>query len=180
MDTDVKKCLADVIKWLEREYSGIRTGQAVPALLDSIKVESYGTSMSLTQVASIGIEDARTLRVSAWDAGQVPAIERAIQDADLGVSVATDSSGLRVIFPELTSERRVQLSKLAKSKLEDARVSVRSIRDEVMKALEKEHKDGELSEDELRRKKDGVQKEVDTTNQALESLYTRKETEVSQ
>lgn len=180
MDTDVKKRLVDVITWLEREYSGIRTGQAAPALLDSIKVESYGTMMPITQVASVGIEDARTLRVSAWDAGQVPAIERAIQDADLGVSVATDSSGLRVIFPELTSERRVQLSKLAKSKLEDARVSVRSIRDEEMRTLEKDHKAGELSEDELHRTKESVQKEVDKTNQALEVLYTRKETEVSQ
>src|SRR5690606_2188232 len=99
------------------------------------------------QVGSVGIEDARTLRISVWDKGAVSAIEKAIREADLGVSTVADSSGLRVIFPELTSERRTQLLKLAKSKLEDARISVRSVRDEAMKAIDKAQKDGDISED---------------------------------
>ena len=129
MDEVFKQKLKEATDWLQKEFTGIRTGQATSALLDSIKVESYGTFMPIVQIGSVGIEDARTIRIAPWDLSQVPAIERAIREADLGVSVSSDSTGLRVIFPDLTSERRVQLIKLAKSKLEDARVTVRAMRD---------------------------------------------------
>lgn len=174
------KRLQSIPEWLQGEYSGIRTGQATPALLDSIKVESYGTMMPLNQVGSIGVEDARTLRVSPWDSSMVSAIERAITDADLGVSVATDSAGLRVIFPELSSERRTQLVKLAKSKLEDARVSVRAARDEVMKEIDAKQKDGSISEDQKFTQKEAIQKQVDATNTRLEDLYNAKEREIAE
>jgi ribosome recycling factor len=170
--------LKEIQDWLTGEYSGIRTGQASPALLDMVKAESYGTKMSINQVASIGVEDARTLRVSPWDASLIKAIEGAIRDADLGVSVVTDSSGLRVIFPELTGERRTQLLKLAKAKLEEARVSVRAARDEEMKDIDRQAKDGEISEDEKFTLKESVQKKVETANVALESAYDRKEAEI--
>lgn len=173
-----KKRLSDIEAWLHKEYTGIRTGQAAPALLDSIRVEAYGSMMPLNQVGSIGVEDARTLRISPWDASTISAIERAITDANLGVSVATDSSGLRVIFPELTSERRTQLMKLAKSKLEEARVSVRTARDEAIKEIEAQEKKGELSEDEKFAKKDDVQELVNSTNAQLETIYTAKEKEI--
>lgn len=176
---EFKKRLSAVTDWLGKEFSGIRTGQAAPALLDSIKVENYGSKMPLNQVGSIGVEDARTLRVSPWDAGVIPAIERAIQEADLGVSVATDSAGLRVIFPELTADRRTQLLKLAKMKLEDARVSVRGVRDEYIKGLDKQEKDGDMSKDEHFTKKEAAQKEVEATNRMLEDLLSKKEKEIS-
>jgi ribosome recycling factor len=168
-----------IVTWLQQEFSGIRTGQASPALLDSVRVENYGSKMPINQVASVGIEDARTLRVSPWDASLVSKIESAIRDADLGVSLASDSSGLRVIFPELTSERRVQLLKLAGQKLEDARISVRGARDEAMKALDKQEKDGELSKDAHFAAKEKIQKHVDTTNRQLESLFDAKEAELN-
>lgn len=177
---DIKERGKEIIDWLAGEYAGIRTGQAAPALLDNIKVENYGALMPINQVGSVGIEDARTLRVSPWDAGSIKAIEKAISEADLGVSVATDSSGLRVIFPELTSERRDQLVKLAKSKLEDARVSVRSARDEIMKELDGQQKDGSISEDEKFSQKENIQKEIDTLNKQLEDLYSQKEAEIAQ
>jgi len=176
---EFEKRLKEIEQWLGSEYASIRTGQATPALLDGVKVESYGSMMQINQVGSVGVEDARTLRVSPWDASMIKALETAIRDADLGVSVATDSSGLRVIFPELTGERRTQLLKLAKSKLEDARVSVRSARDEIMKDIEKQEKDGELSEDEKFAQKDTIQKLVDTANRNLESVYDKKEAEIS-
>lgn len=179
MDESDKKRFQESLQWLEREYAGIRTGQASPALLDGVKVEVYGTKVPIPQIGSVGIEDARTLRVSPWDLSQIPAIERAIQDANLGVSVATDSNGLRVLFPELTSERREQLRKLAKSKLEDARVAVRSTRDECMKAIEKDEKSGDISEDEMHRQKEAVQKEVGGINQKLDELFKKKDAEVS-
>lgn len=173
-----EKKLKEVDEWLAREYTGIRTGQAAPALLDSIRVESYGSMMPLVQVGSISIEDARTLRISPWDAGAVAAIERAIKEADLGVSIAGDSSGLRVIFPELTSERRDQLMKLAKSKLEDARVSVRAVRDDMMKFLDKAQKEGDISEDQKFTLREKSQKLVDAVNATLENQLGKKELEI--
>lgn len=176
---DFESRLKAIVEWLGNEYSGIRTGQATPALLDSVKVESYGALMPINQVASVGIEDARTIRVSPWDAGLVKAIETAVRDADLGVSVVTDSSGLRIIFPELTGDRRVQLLKLAKNKLEEARVSVRSARDEIMKSIDKLEKDGEISEDDKFTQKEDAQKKVETANRTLDALYERKESEIN-
>ena len=178
MDTDIKQKMQEAKEWLKKEYSSIRTGQANPSLLDSVKVESYGSFMSLNQLGSVGVEDARTLRVSPWDSSQTTAIEKAIRDADLGISVVTDSSGLRAIFPELTSERREQLLKLAKSKLEDSRITVRSVRDEVMKQIDKLEKNGDLSEDEKFSQKESVQAIVTSTNNELDSLFSQKEREL--
>lgn len=178
MDTEIKQKLQEAKEWLQKEFSGIRTGQASPALLDSIKVESYGALMPLNQVGTVGIEDARTLRVSVWDASAVKAAEEAIRDAELGVSVVGDSSGLRVIFPELTSERRTQLLKLAKSKLEDARITVRAVRDDAMKGIEKSEKAGDIGEDEKFTKKEAVQSFVAEANKSLEALYDQKESEL--
>ena len=179
MDTETKQKLNDTKDWLQKEFSGIRTGQASPALLDGIKVDNYGALTPINQVGSVGVEDARTLRVSLWDISQIPAAEKAIREADLGVSLSSDSSGLRVIFPELTTERRAQLLKLAKAKLEDARVTVRSARDEAMKLIEKDLKSGDISEDEKFTKKEAVQSLVDEVNRALESLFDQKELELN-
>ncbi|MBP6923959.1 MAG: ribosome recycling factor [Candidatus Pacebacteria bacterium] len=170
--------LKEVNEWLIKEYAGIRTGQASPMLLDGVKVESYGSYLPINQVGSVNIEDARTLRISVWDKGAVSAIERAIQEANLGISTASDSDGVRVIFPDLTSERRVQLLKLAKSKLEDARISVRAVRDESMKAIDKAQKDGDISEDDKFSQKEKVQNQVDDANRSLEALFTQKEIEL--
>lgn len=166
-------------EWLRQEFTGIRTGQAAPALIEGVKVESYGTLMPLNQTSTIGVEDARTLRVSPWDAGSIKTIETALREADLGVSVVTDSSGLRVVFPELTADRRQQLLKLAKQKHEDARVSIRSARDEAMKAIEKAEKDGDISEDEKFSQKEALQKEVEAANTTLDTLLKEKEAEIA-
>lgn len=176
---DIADKLKEVEVWLSKEYVSIRTGQASPALLDSIKVESYGSFMNLNQVGSVGVEDARTLRISVWDKQAVASIERAIREADLGVSTASDSDGVRVIFPELTSERRVQLLKLAKVKLEDARIAVRNVRDESMKLIDKQQKDGDISEDERYAAKDSIQQQIETINRTLEGLFTQKEAELN-
>lgn len=176
---EYQKLLSDVTHWLENEFVSIRTGQATPTLLDGVRVDSYGASVPINQVSSVGTEDARTLRVSPWDNSQVSAIEKAISEANLGVSVVGDSGEVRVIFPELTGERRQQLVKLAKSKLEEARVSVRHVRDEVMKLIDKAEKAGEISEDDKFGRKEDVQKEVDSTNQKLEKLFNEKEAQIS-
>jgi len=169
----------EISNWLQQEFSGIRTGQAAPGLLDSLKVEQYGVKMPINQMATVGVEDARTLRISPWDAGAVKAIETAIREADLGISAVTDSSGLRVIFPELTSERRAQLLKLAKQKHEHARVSVRSARDEAMKEIDADFKAGDISEDDRFTKREKLQIKVEAVNNSLDALLAEKEREVS-
>ncbi|MCA9360880.1 ribosome recycling factor [Candidatus Nomurabacteria bacterium] len=179
MDTDLQNKLQETKEWLRKEYVGIRTGQASPALLDNVKVESYGSHVPLNQVGTVGVEDARTLRISIWDTSQLAGVEQSIREADLGVSLVTDSSGLRVIFPELTSERRVQLLKLAKNKLEESRIAVRSTRDEAMKQIEKSSKAGDISEDEMFSQKEAVQASIDKTNKELEQLFDSKESELN-
>jgi len=171
--------LNETLDWLKKEFSAIRSGQATPALLDGVSVESYGVHVPMNQVSTVGVEDARTLRISPFDISQIAAIERAIGDANLGVSTASDSSGVRVIFPELTSDRRTQLQKLAKSKLEDARIAVRAIRDDAMKAIEKAEKVGDISEDEKFTQKEQIQKKIEGTNQALDGLSATKEAELA-
>jgi ribosome recycling factor len=172
------KAVAETTDWLQREYGGIRTGRATPMILDSVTVESYGSMMSIKEVGSVGVEDARTLRVTPWDPSQVKAIEKGITAANLGLSVVTDERGLRIVFPELTADRRDQLTKLAKSKLEDARVAIRKARDEANKTLEAEEKSGGVSEDEKFRLKAELQKKVDAANTALEEMFAKKEAEM--
>lgn len=170
----------ETVEWLTREFAAVRTGRATPTLLDMVQVEAYGARMPLQQVASIGTEDARTLRITPWDKGQLKDVERAITEANLGISVVTDDKGIRVIFPELTSERRMQLLKLAKTKLEEARVVLRKSREEVLKDIETKEKEGELSEDDRFRLKDEVQKRIDGANSALDEQMSRKEAEIGQ
>ena len=164
----------EVHEWLQKEFATIRTGRATTALLDNVRVESYGTQVPLNQVANISIEDPRTLVISVWSADQTSAVERALLDADLGLSVNVSDTGIRVRFPELTSERREQLLKLAKQKLEEARISIRSGRDEAIKQMEVD----ELSEDEMFRAKEELQKKVEAANTKMEELYDTKEKEI--
>lgn len=163
-----------VSEWLSKEYSGIHTGQATPSVLDSLSVESYGARQPIKNVASINIEDAKTLRVAPWDKSQIKAIENAIISSDLGLSVATDDSGLRVIFPHLTTENREKLVKVLKQKLEDGRISIRKLREEAIHNL----KESGVSEDEMKRAKEDLQKLVDEANKKLEEVFEKKKINV--
>ncbi|KND47444.1 MAG: ribosome recycling factor [Parcubacteria bacterium C7867-004] len=166
-------------EWLVRELSGVRTGRATPSILDSIKPEAYGTRQAVNQIASVTIEDSRTLRVVPWDKDLTKNIEKAIQDADLGIGVATDEVGLRVTFPELTAERRTMLLKVAGDKVETARVTLRGHRTDTLKAIDAAEKEGGMGKDEVTRFKEQVQKKIDAANEALDGLGKRKETEIS-
>jgi len=130
------KNIKETEEWLVRELSSVRTGRATPSILDTVKPEAYGTRSPVSQIASVTIEDARSLRIVPWDKSLTKNIEKAIQDADLGVGLATDDQGLRVTFPELTAERRAMLLKVANDKLEQARVTLRGHRTDTLKALD--------------------------------------------
>ena len=174
-----KTKLVEVEEWLGREYLGIRTGKATPAVLDSVMIDSYGSKTPLKHVAAIGIEDARTIRVTPWDKSQLSAIQTAIDTANLGLSVSPDSTGLRVIFPMLTEERRKMLIKLTGEKLEDARISVRKEREKVWNEIQAEEKAGSVSEDDKFKAKDELQKLIDEANKKLEDLAKKKEVEIT-
>jgi ribosome recycling factor len=178
--TAFKKSLLEVEEWLGNEYLGVRTGRATPAILDSVFVESYGSRTPLKHVASVTIEDAKTIRVSPWDKSQVKAIEKAIMEANLGLGASSDAQGVRVFFPELTAERRTALMKVVREKLEHGRVSVRSERDEIWSDIQEKERGGEIAEDEKFKLKDEMQKFVDGANQRLEEMAERKEKEISE
>lgn len=171
--------LASAKEWLTKEYRALRTGRATPAILDAIQVSAYGSMMPLKQVGNVSIEDARTLRVSAYDAGLLKDIERAIAAANLGLGTNADGSSVRVSFPELTGERRAEMVKFAKAKLEEARTTVRLARDESWKVVQEREREGTLTEDDKFQLKDELQKRVDKANEDLQTLFEAKETEMT-
>jgi len=173
-----KNDLKKIEEWLLKEYSQIHTGRASPAVLDSVMISSYGSMMPIKNVAAISIEDPKTLRISPWDKGQIKDIEKGIQTSGFPLSVLTDGEGLRVIFPQLTEESRVNLVKLLKAKLEDARISARKEREKVWDDIQAQEKAGKIPEDEKFRAKNDLQKIVDTANNSLEEIFYKKEKEV--
>jgi len=176
--TKFKKAIAGAEEWIKKEFSGIRTGQASPVLLDGVKVDSFGALVPISQLGSITTEGPRTIRIVPWDASQAKEIEKSITLANLGVSVSVDDKGLRVNFPELTAERRTQIIKLAKEKLEEGKKQIRIHRDDVMKDLKAKEKDGGLGKDEVFRHEKEIQKIVDEANKKLEEQYSKKEKEI--
>jgi ribosome recycling factor len=174
----LKKHIAGTDEWLKKEMSQIRTGQASPAILDGVRVESYGAQLSVKEIASVLIEGARSLRVAPWDLKQCKDIEKAVTAANLGVSVTVDDQGLRIIFPELTSDRRAEIAKMAKDRLEDAKKQIRGHRDTVIKDLQAKEKEGGYGKDDIFRLKNETQKMVDEANKKLEEAYAKKEKEI--
>lgn len=177
--TKLKNKIKETEDWMKKEYLGIRTGMASPQLLDGIVVESYGQRIPLNQVGSVSIADPKSLLVTPWDASQVKAVEKAITVANLGVSLKTDEKGVRVFFPELTSERREMLIKVAKEKFEHGKVTLRTVRDEIVKDIEAKEKEGGMGEDDRFRFKAEMQKLVDAGNAALEGVFVKKEKEIN-
>jgi len=165
-------------RWLSGELSVIRTGRATVAVLDGVRIDSYGAKVPVNHIAGVTTEDAKTIRITPWDKGQIKEIEHAINKAELGVSVAADGEGLRVIFPELTGERREAFIKTAKAKTEEARKRLRLVRDEVWKDIQEKERDGVLTEDEKFRYKEEMQKMIDDTNKHFDEMAEKKEREI--
>jgi ribosome recycling factor len=171
---NLSKDLGEVIDFLKKELRNISAGAANPAVLDSINVESYGSYMQVSHLANIALEDSRTIKISPFDKSQTKAIEAAIREADLGFSIVAESDGVRLIVPQMTTESRQKYVKMAKEKLEDARIKVRKERQEAMDEIDEVKKEGG-SEDEYKKQKENIQKFVDATNGELEALFKHKE-----
>ncbi len=175
---ELKQNLKNIEEWVSKEFSNIRTGRATPSILDSVKVESYGSMMKIQEVATVASEDARTLRIAPWDSQNIKPIEKAIIASGLGLSVSVDDKGLRVSFPPLTTESRTSFVKVAKQKLEEAKIKVRQERNKIIDDLEKKKKSGEMGEDDVMRSKNEVEKNIKEANDNLEKHFSKKESEI--
>lgn len=162
------------VEWLKGEYTGLRGSQASPSILDSVVVESYGSKVPISHVGSVLGEGPKSLRITPWDKSISGSIDSAIREANLGVSVSTDEKGIRVSFPDLTADRRQVLIKLAKEKLEEARIRIRNERQKVLNDIDK----GEMGDDDKTRARNDLQKLVDEANKKLEDLASKKEKEI--
>ena len=175
---DVEARMNTALEALGREFATVRTGRASVGLLDGIRVDYYGTPTPITQMASVSTPDARTLTIQPWEAGQIGAIEKAIQKSDLGLTPVNDGKLIRLTMPAPTEERRKQLVRTVAKMAEDARVAVRNVRREVNDKLKAVAKETKASEDEERRAHDQVQKTTDRFIAKVDELAKKKEQEI--
>ncbi|WP_206607849.1 ribosome recycling factor [Ferruginivarius sediminum] len=165
---------------LKREFQGLRTGRAHSSLLEPVKVKAYGTEMPLNQVATVSAPESRMLSVQVWDRSLASSVEKAIRDAGLGLNPQAEGQVIRVPIPQLSEERRQEMSKVASKYAEQARVAVRNVRRDGMEALKKQQKDGDISEDEQKRLSDQLQKLTDDHIKAIDEHLEHKEQEIMQ
>ncbi|HKK29885.1 MAG TPA: ribosome recycling factor [Alphaproteobacteria bacterium] len=177
---DVKRRMDGAIDALKREFAGLRTGRASTGLLDQVRVEAYGQQMPLSQVGTVGVPEPRLLTVQVWDKSMVGAVERAIRDSDLGLNPSTDGQLVRVPIPELSEERRKELSKVANRYAEQAKVAVRNVRRDGMDMLKTMEKEGEISKDEHKSMADRIQKLTDEHVKDIDAMTDAKEKEIMQ
>jgi ribosome recycling factor len=170
--------MGKTVEALKHDLAKIRTGRAHPGLLDHIHVDYYGSMVPLSQVAQIGLGDARTITVQPWEKKMVGAVEKAIRDSDLGVNPASHGDVIRVPMPPLTEERRKELTKVVRHEGENARVAVRNTRRDAIAHLKDMLKKKEVSEDEERRAQDEVQKLTDRYVAEVDKAVAEKEKEV--
>jgi ribosome recycling factor len=175
---DVSGKMARSIESFKKELGKIRTGRASFSLLDGIKVDYYGTPTPLQQVGTLSVPESRLITVTPWDAKMIGPIEKAIQSSGLGLNPVNDGKIVRIPIPPLTEERRKELVKLVKKMAEDARVAVRNIRREAIERVKEKEKKKEISEDEMKRGQDRVQKETDAFIRKIDEILKVKEQEI--
>ena len=175
---DCRTRMRKAVTHLQEEFGGIRTGRASPAQAEKIMVDYYGAMTPLQQLAGFSVPEPRVLVVQPYDKGAMKAIEKAIQQSDLGINPSNDGQVIRLTFPQLTEERRKDLVKVVKHRAEEGRVSVRNVRRDARKDLEGLEKQGELSRDELERVEKDLEKAVHEVIAEIDEMVTHKEREL--
>jgi ribosome recycling factor len=175
---DIETKMTAAIETVGREFASVRTGRASTALLDTIRVDYYGTPTPVNQVGSVSVPDARTLLIQPWEPGQLGTIEKAIMKSDLGLTPVNDGKTIRLTMPTLTEERRKQLAKTVHKIAEEGRVAIRNVRREANDKLKGMAKDKKVSEDEERRGHDQIQKTTDRFIAKVDELLKKKEQEI--
>ncbi len=175
---EAKDHMRKAVAALAHEFAGVRTGRASGAILEKVTVEYYGVPTPLNQIASVSVPEPQMLVITPYDRSAINAIEKAILASDLGLTPSNDGQVIRLPFPPLTEERRRELVKLCRHYAEEARVAVRNIRRDINDRLKRQEKDGEISQDELRRLEAEVQRETDAHIKEIDELLKRKEQEI--
>jgi ribosome recycling factor len=177
---DLNRRMDGALETLRREFSGLRTGRAHPALLEPVRVPAYGTEMPLNQVGTIGTPEPRMLTVQVWDKSMVTAVEKAIRDAGLGLNPAADGLLVRVPIPQLTTERRNELAKMAHKYAESAKVAVRGVRRDGMESIKGYEKKHDIGEDLAKDWSEEVQKLTDQFIKKVDEALADKEKDIRQ
>lgn len=177
---DLERRMHKAIEVLKGEFAGLRTGRASASLLEPITVEAYGSQMHLNQVGTVSVPEPRMLSVQVWDRGLVSAVDKAIRNSQLGLNPIVEGQVLRIPIPELTQERRKDLTKVAHQYAEQARVAVRNVRRDGMDMLKRLEKDGHISEDEHREQHERVQKMTDGMIKQIDELLAHKDADIMQ
>jgi ribosome recycling factor len=175
---DAEEKMEKAVSVAKEDLAGVRTGRASPGMFNRIAVEYYGSWTPLNQLASVTVPEARMAVIKPYDASQLATMERAIRDSDLGVNPSNDGTIIRVVFPQLSEERRREMVKVARGKGEDARVSVRSVRRTAMSELQRIVKDGEAGEDEEQRAEKELEAVTSRYVAQIDDLVKSKETEL--
>ncbi len=166
------------IEYLNTSYNEIRAGRANPAILNKIMVSYYGTLTPINQIAGISVPEARMILIQPWDQNVLKEIEKSLIEANLGISPMNDGKLIRLTFPELTEERRIEITKDVKKKAEEAKITIRNIRREANDDLQKTEKEANLSEDEVKRTEDQIQELTDRYTKKVDELMESKEKEI--
>ncbi len=177
---DLKRRMNGAIEVLKSEFGGLRTGRASPALLEPIAVDAYGSKMPMNQVGTISAPDARLLSVQVWDKSLVSSVEKAIRESDLGLNPQTEGTVIRVPIPQLSEERRVEMTKIAGNYAEQARVAVRNVRRDGIESLKKAEKSGEMSQDEQHAWAEEIQELTDSMIEQIDAALKTREAEIMQ
>jgi ribosome recycling factor len=175
---DATRRMDKSIESTRQEFNSVRTGRASPALLDRVQVDYYGTATPLKNLATISAPEPRLLNVQPFDPSSVKAIEKAIQESDLGLQPSNDGKLIRLPIPQLTEERRKELVKVVRRYAEDGKVAIRNVRRDVMRHLEELVRNGEVGDDEERRAENQVQKLTDEHTKTIDDLLKHKESEI--
>lgn len=178
IEKDVKKRMEKTIETVRENFNAVRTGRANPSMLDRVEVEYYGTPVSLKSIAQISTPDASSLLVQPYDKSSLKVIEKAIVNSDLGLTPSNDGEVIRLSVPQLTSERRKELSKVVAKQTEEGKVALRNIRRDAIKAYEKLEKEKKLSEDNVKDLSSDLQKVTDEYMKKIDSIYKQKEKEL--
>ena len=178
--SDLRRRMESAMEVLRKEFGGLRTGRASANLLDPVHVEAYGNNVPLNQVGTVSVPEPRMLVVSIWDKGVVKAAEKAIRDAGLGLNPQTEGQTIRVPMPNLSEERRRELTKVAAKYAEQARVSVRNVRRDGLDVLKRKEKSGEIAQDQHRRLEKDIQALTDETINKIDDMLTQKDKEILQ
>lgn len=175
---DADERMGKSLESMQAAFAKIRTGRATPSLLNGISVDYYGVDTPLSQVASVNVEDARTLAISPWEKQLIPVIEKALLKSDLGINPSTAGSVIRVPMPPLTEENRRDLAKVARQEAENGRIAIRNIRRDAISDIRELAKEKEVAEDDAHRAEEGIQKMTDRRIEEVDSALAAKESDL--